>query len=104
MGESRHSSGICVVRVSNDNCPVDLGSPVHGNISVGELNACNQVVSYLEVLEADVSHLFCDGSVLLVLITCEVYEVSCDEWVLPVWVGGVFGIIYQRLAGVSSWH
>ena len=104
IGEVSHSIVIRIDGVPDDDCPVDLGSPVHGNISVGELNACNQIVSYLEVLEADVSHLLCDGSVLLVHVTSEVYEVSRHWWILPVGICDVGRIVNKGLARVSRRH
>ena len=74
---SRHSCAIRIGRCTNNESINDLSFSVHCVFSQRDLNASNQVVSYLEVNESHISYLFEDSSIMKILPTSEIYEISC---------------------------
>ena len=74
---SRHSCAIRIGRCTNNKSINDLSCSVHSVFRQRDLNATNQVVSYLEVNESHITYLFEDSSIFNVLPASKVYEISC---------------------------
>jgi hypothetical protein len=98
---SNDSSGACsiksafsVARSADDQSVINLSHVVSILGSKREFNTSQDVVSDLEVIEANVTYSFCDGTITAVLPTGQAIEVSSNWRVLPPRISRVIRVVH----------
>ena len=100
MGTGDVEGLFCVFGAANDHATNDLGPPIDDVLGQRELDARQDVVRSLEVVELHRAHALCNGSVSAVLVGDEVVELGEDGRVVGVGIVRVGRVVHHRLARV----
>jgi hypothetical protein len=92
-----------VIGSTNNKSIINSSCVVSMVISETELNTSKLVVSYLEVVETNITYFLSDCTISTILPTCKVIEVSCVSGILPEWISLIIGFVINVIDDILAW-